>query len=105
MLPYPLTNFEIQKYNQNRLKFKGVYSKNNSPKIKERANAVNPDEYRSIESHWIPLYGNDNNVTYFDSFRVEYIPKKYKKYIGNKNITTNTSIKFSNIGILLYWIY
>ena len=27
-----------------------------------------------------------NNVTYFDSFGVEYIPKEIKKFIGNRNI-------------------
>ena len=32
---------------------------------------------------------NGDNETYFDSFRVEYIPKKIKKFIGNKNIITN----------------
>ena len=32
---------------------------------------------------------NGDKVTYFDSFGVEYIPKKIKKFIDNKNITTN----------------
>ena len=35
------------------------------------------------------LHMNGNNVAYFDSFRVEHIPKDIKKYIGNKNIATN----------------
>ena len=34
MLPYPLTNFEIQKYYENKPKFDGVYSRNNLPKVK-----------------------------------------------------------------------
>ena len=50
---------------------------------------INLDEYESIESHWIALYVNGDNVTYFDSFRVEHIPKEIKKFIGNKYITTN----------------
>ena len=29
------------------------------------------------------------NVTHFDSFRVEDIPKKIRNFIENKNITTN----------------
>ena len=33
------------------------------------------------------FYVNGNNVTYFDSFEVEHIPKEIKKFIGNKNIT------------------
>ena len=32
---------------------------------------------------------NGDNVTYFDSFVVEYIPKEIKKSLGNKNITIN----------------
>ena len=32
---------------------------------------------------------NSDNITYFDSFGVEYIPKEIKKFIGDKNITTN----------------
>ena len=32
---------------------------------------------------------NSNNVTYLDSFGIEYIPKEIKKIISNKNIITN----------------
>ena len=35
MPPHFLTNFEIQKSYQNEPKFNGVYSRNNSPKIKD----------------------------------------------------------------------
>ena len=71
MPPYPLTNFETQKYNQNEPKFNGVYSKNNLPKIKDGAYIINLDQYESIV-----LYINAENVTYFDSFGVEFIPKE-----------------------------
>ena len=50
---------------------------------------INLDEYKSIEALWIALYANGDNVTYFDSFGVEYIPKENKKSIINENITTN----------------
>ena len=89
MLPHPLKNFEIQKYYQNEPKFNGVYSGNNLPKIKDGAYVINLDEFKSIETHWIALYVNKNNVTYFDNFGVEHIPKEYKKFIRNKNIITN----------------
>ena len=32
---------------------------------------------------------NAKNITFFDSFRVEHIPKEVKKFIGNENVTTN----------------
>ena len=35
MSPHPLTNFEIQKHYQSETKFNGVYSRNNSSKIKK----------------------------------------------------------------------
>ena len=74
MPPYPLTNFKIQKY-QNESKFNGVYSGNNLSKIKDRAYITNL-EYESVGTHWIALHVNVNNVAYFDSFGVEHIPKK-----------------------------
>ena len=35
------------------------------------------------------FYVQNNDVTYFDSFGVEYIPKEFRTFIGNKNIKTN----------------
>ena len=32
---------------------------------------------------------NVDDVTYFDSFRAEYIPKEIKQFISNKDIKTN----------------
>ena len=89
MLPVPLTNFEIQKYYKDKPKFNSDYSKNNLSKIKDGTYVINLDEYESIRTHWIALYVNDNNVTYFDSFGVEHIPKEIRKFIGNENIITN----------------
>ena len=37
----------------------------------------------------VALYIQNNDVTYFDSFGVEHIPKEIKTFIGNKNIKTN----------------
>ena len=87
MPPHPLTNFEIQKYYQNEPRFNGVYSRDNLPKIKDGAYIINLDEYSDIGTHWVALYVQDNNVTYFDSFGVEYIPKEIKAFINNNNNT------------------
>ena len=76
MPPHHLTNFEIQKNYQNELKFNGAYSRNNLFKIKDGAFMINLDEYELIGTLSIALYVNDNNVTYFDSFGVEHIPKE-----------------------------
>ena len=81
MPPHPLTNFEIQKYYQNEPRFNGVYSRDNLPKIKDGAYVINLDEYPDIGTHWVALY--IDNVTFFDSFRGENIPKEIKTSIGN----------------------
>ena len=92
MPPHPLTNFEIQKY-QNRRKFNDGYSRDNLPnKIKDGACIINLDEYSDIGTHWDALYVN-NDITYFDSFGVEHIPKENKEFIKNKNIKTNSVIQ------------
>ena len=90
MLAHPLTHFEIQKY-QNEPRFNGVYSKDkrSSAKTKDGAYVINLDEYSDIGTHWVALYVQNNDVTYFDSFGVEHIPKEIKTFIGNKNIKTS----------------
>ena len=92
MLPHLLTNFEIQKYYQNEPKFNGVYSRNNLPKIKDGAYVINLDEYRSIRNHWIALYVNVDNVTYFgvlnifqEKLKNSRQQKYYKEYLWNRS--------------------
>ena len=79
----------MQKCFQNESRFNGVYSRNNIPKTQDRAYVINLDEYSDIGTHWIALYIQNNDVTYFDSFGVEHIPKEIITFIGNKNIKTN----------------
>ena len=67
----------------------GVYTRNNLFKVKDGTFIINLDEYESIGTHWIALYANTKNLTYFDSFGVEHIPKEIRKINGDKNIITN----------------
>ena len=84
MSSHPLTNFEIQKYYQNEPRFNGVFSRNNLPKtIKNEAYVINLDDYANVGTHWIALFWRKYEVVYFDSFGVEYIPEKIRKFIGN----------------------
>ena len=80
------TNFEVQKYYQNEPKFNEIYSRNNLPKIKDGAYVINLNEYDSKGIHCMALYLNGNNITYFDCFGVEHIPKEIEKFIVNKNM-------------------
>ena len=56
MLPFRLTNFEIQKHHQNEPRFNGVYSRDNLPKIKDGAYVINFDECSNIGTHWLDLH-------------------------------------------------
>ena len=87
------SNFEIQKYYQNEPRFNSVYSRDNLTKIKNGAYIINLDEYSDIGTHWVALYVQNNNVTYFDSFGVEHILKEIKTFINNKNILTIKTLK------------
>ena len=80
---------KYKKYYQNEPKFNGVSSRDNLPKIKDGAYIINLDEYSVIGTHWVSLLANNNDATYFDSFRVEHIPKEIKTFVKNKNIKTN----------------
>ena len=86
MPPHPLTNFEIQKYYQNKPLFNGVYSRYNlSVKIKDGAYLINLNEYSDTGTHWVALYVQNDDVTYFDSV----FPKEIKTFISHENIKTN----------------
>ena len=98
MLLYPLTNFEIQKYHQNELKFNGAYSSKYSPKIQNGVYVINIDKFKLIWTYWIAFYLNDNSEStsydgiYFGSFRIEHIQKKKKKEKIKKNSQENKNI-------------
>ena len=103
MPPYPLTNFEIERYHENESKFNGVYSRDNLPdKINGAyiygAYIINLDEYSDTGTHWVALYVREaspkdlrnTDVTYFDSFGVEHILKEIKTFISRpSSIKTN----------------
>ena len=50
---------------------------------------INIDDYSDVGTHWVALHVNNNDVTYFDSFGVEHIPKEIKEFVKSKKITAN----------------
>ena len=79
MPPYPLANFEMQKYYENEPRFNRVISRDNIPKkIKDVAYVINLDEYADIGTHWIALFCNRSEIVYFNSFGVEHVPEEMK---------------------------
>ena len=81
MLSHPLTSFETQKYYRNEPRFNSVCSRVNLLKIKDRFYVITLDEYYDIRIHRVALYVHNNYVAHFDSFGVNYIPKKIKAFI------------------------
>ena len=73
MPPYPLTNFEIQKYYKNETRF-NVFSRNNLfKKIKDGVYIINLDEYADIGTHWIALFcKKKKEIVYFIVFLKSY---------------------------------
>ena len=62
-------------------------------KIKDGAYIINLVEDSSVGTHWIALFCKKNEIIYFNSFGIEYIPNEIKEFIktfsGNKKIKTN----------------
>ena len=101
MQPNLLTNFEIQKYYQDEPRFNGVFSRNNLPKkIEDGAYVVNLDEYAGVGTHWIALFFNKNEISYFDSCGVDHVPKEIKKCAGNRNIKSDIFRVQANISVM-----
>ena len=96
MPPHPLTNFEIENYYQNELRFNGVYSRDNLTKIKDGAY-----EDSDIGTHWVALYGHNGDATYFDSFSVEHIPKEIKTFINRSLSITKNIFKIKAYGSIM----
>ena len=79
MPPHSLTNFEIQKYYENKPRFNGVYSRKNLPeKIKDRVYLIKLNESVDVGTHWIALLCNRSEIVYFDSFGMEHAPEEIK---------------------------
>ena len=61
------------------------FSRNDLPKkLKDGAYVINLDEYGDVGTHWIALFCNTNEIVYFNSFGVEYVPEEIKKFVKIK---------------------
>ena len=71
-------------------RFDGTFSRDNLNIFnKDGAYIINLDKYDNIGTHWVAIYLKNNNVTYFDSFGIEYIPKEITKLINDKSVKSN----------------
>ena len=100
MLLHPLNNIEITNYFYDEHWFNGVFYRNNSPRIKDGAHALNFDEKNSKGTHWVSLLINKIIAIYFVSFRIEYIPQEVLNKITDKSFTHNIFRKQDNKAIM-----
>ena len=97
MLSHPLTNFKYKSIIRIKLDLMEFTLEIIYLKIKDGANLINVHDCSDNETHWIALYTLNSNVTCFDSFGVEHIPKEIKKFIGNKNIKINIFLEYKHM--------
>ena len=95
LIPFhPLTNFEIVDYFRRVKGFNGVFSRNNLPNLKNGAYVINLDHSENTGTYWLVIFMEKDEVIYFDSFAVGYIPREIMdriehSFLGNKNIKTS----------------
>ena len=82
MPSHSLTNFEIQKYYQNKPKFNGFSSRKNLPETIDGTNGNNLDECKSMRTHEVALYVDDDHVTLI-AFELN-VSQKIEKFIKTK---------------------
>ena len=51
------------------------FSSNNLRNVEDERNVLNFEEQKLIGIHWIVMYVDGKNLTYFNSFGVKHIPK------------------------------
>ena len=72
----------------------------NLKKIKDGGYVTNLVEYANVGTNWIGLYCKNDKIVYFNSFRVEHVPKETEKFIRHKNIKSNIFWVRSNNSIM-----
>ena len=61
--------------------------RDNLPRIKDGAYAINLDDNQSKETHWVSLFIDRDTAVYLDCFGIEYIPQEVLSKIKDKSIT------------------
>ena len=80
-------HIEITNYFNYELRFNGVSSANNLPRIKDGVYVINLHDKKSNRTHWVSLFIDRNLAVYFDSFIIEYISQEVLNKIRDKSIT------------------
>ena len=85
----PLKQYQVTGYFNYESRFKGVFLRNNLPRIKHGSYVTNIDNKNSEGTIWVSLFNDRNAAVYFDSFGIEYIPQEVLNKIRDKSINHN----------------
>ena len=65
-----------------------LFQRDNLPRIKNIAYAINLDDKQSRGTHWVSLFIDRNTAVYFDSFGIEHNPQDVLNKKTNQSYTT-----------------
>ena len=86
---HPLNNIEIINYFNYEPIFNRTFSRNNLPRIKDRAYIINLEDKNNKGTHWVSFFINKITAVYFDSFGIEYVSQEVLNKIKDKSISHN----------------
>ena len=72
-------------------RFSDLFSRNNLPRIKDAAYAINLVDKNSQRTHSVWEHIDRNSALHFEFFRIEYIPQEVLNKIKGKSIIKDNS--------------
>ena len=87
---YPMSNLKIDDILKNNVNYIGTYSKDNVPILKNNESTiVNLDDSLGKGTHWISYKKINDEIFYFNSYGVAYIPDIIKNQYPNHKFICN----------------
>ena len=87
---YPMSNFKIDEILKNDKNYIGTFSKDNVSVLKNnQSTIINLQDSDKNGSHWVSYKKIGNNIFYFDSYAVSFIPDIIKNQYPNHKFICN----------------
>ena len=87
---YPMSNIKIDQILQHYKNCIGTFSKDNVPVLKNnQSTIINPENNARKGSHWVGYCKRNDEMFYFDSYGVAYIPDIIKNQYPNHKFICN----------------
>ena len=86
-------------------RFNGTFSREDLPRIKDTAYAINLNDKQSKGAYLVSLFISKKKAVYFDLFGIEYTPQEVLSKIKDKSITHNIYRTEYNDSIMFIFYY